>query len=113
MPLPAACDLGIVGAGAAGLFAAIHAGRAADDSKLPFSMVAVDTARKLGAKILVAGGGRCNVTHHQVDEQDYACSTPAAIRKVLKRYGVAEVVEFFAKAGVELKREETGKLFPV
>ena len=36
MPLPAACDLGIVGAGAAGLFAAIHAGRAADDSKLPF-----------------------------------------------------------------------------
>ena len=113
MPLPAACDLGIVGAGAAGLFAAIHAGRAADDSKLPFSMVAVDTARKLGAKILVAGGGRCNVTHHQVDEQDYAGSTPAAIRKVLKRYGVAEVVEFFAKAGVELKREETGKLFPV
>ena len=113
MPLPAACDLGIVGAGAAGLFAAIQAGRAAGGRTLPLSMVAVDTARKLGAKILVAGGGRCNVTHHRVDERDYAGSTPAAIRKVLRRFDVAEVVEFFAKAGVELKREETGKLFPV
>ncbi len=113
MSVPAICDLLIVGAGAAGLFAAIHAGRAAADRRPRLSIVAVDTARKLGAKILVAGGGRCNVTHWRVDERDYAGSRPAAIRKVLKRYGVEQVIDFFLRAGVELKQEDTGKLFPV
>jgi predicted Rossmann fold flavoprotein len=77
------------------------------------SITAVDTARKLGAKILVAGGGRCNVTHMRVSEADYAGSTPAAIRKVLRRFGVADTVAFFEAAGVLFKTEDTGKLFPV
>ena len=107
------CDVLVVGAGAAGLCAAIWAGRTAAAAGCRLSVVAVDSARKLGAKILVAGGGRCNVTHWQVTDADYAGSTPAAIRKVLRRFGVAETVDFFARAGVELKREDTGKLFPV
>ena len=61
----------------------------------------------------MSGGGRCNVTHHAVDESAFAGSTRAAIRKVLRRYPVADTVRFFAELGVELKREETGKLFPV
>ena len=111
--LPASCDLLTIGAGAAGLFASVHAGRTATERGGGLSILAVDTARKLGAKILVAGGGRCNVTHFEVAASDYAGSTPAAIRKVLKRYGVERVIAFFAAAGVELKREDTGKLFPV
>jgi predicted Rossmann fold flavoprotein len=107
------CDLLVIGAGAAGLFAAIHAGRTARERGVSLSIIAVDTAMKLGAKILVAGGGRCNVTHERVEAADYAGSTPPAIRKVLKRYGVDEVRRFFADAGVSLKREETGKLFTV
>jgi predicted Rossmann fold flavoprotein len=102
-----------VGAGAAGLFAAVWAGRKAAAAGRPLAIVAVDGARKLGAKILVAGGGRCNVTHVEVRETDYAGSTPPAIRKVLRRFGVADTVRFFAAAGVTLKQEETGKLFPV
>ena len=110
---PAAVDLLVVGAGAAGLFAATWAGRrAAAEARRP-TIAAVDGARRLGAKILVAGGGRCNVTHREVREGDYAGSTPPAIRKVLRRFGVAETVQFFAAAGVALKEEETGKLFPV
>ena len=101
-------DLAIVGAGAAGLMAAIWAGRTRPGA----SIVALDGARTLGAKILVAGGGRCNVTHDAVDERAYAGSTPPAIRKVLRRYGVEETVAFFSELGVTLKREETGKLFP-
>jgi predicted Rossmann fold flavoprotein len=66
----------------------------------------------LGAKILVAGGGRCNVTHHAVDETAYAGSSRNAVRKVLGRFDVARTVEFFESLGVTLKREETGKLFP-
>lgn len=102
-------DIAVVGAGAAGLFAAMWAARSAPGARV----VALDGARTLGAKILVAGGGRCNVTHERVDERDFAGSTPAAIRKVLRRFGVPETVAFFRELGVELKREETGKLFPV
>ncbi|MEZ5313618.1 MAG: NAD(P)/FAD-dependent oxidoreductase [Thermoanaerobaculia bacterium] len=101
-------DLAIVGAGAAGLMAAIQAGRAAPGLRI----AALDGARTLGAKILVAGGGRCNVTHHEVTADDFAGSTRPAIAKVLRRFEVADVVRFFHTEGVELKREPTGKLFP-
>ncbi len=108
----------VVGAGAAGLMAAIWAGRTARAAQTggpgaPPRIVLVDGAAKLGAKILVAGGGRCNVTHHEVDERAFAGSTPAAIRKVLRRFDVARTIAFFSDLGVELKREPTGKLFPV
>jgi predicted Rossmann fold flavoprotein len=108
---PERVDIAVVGAGAAGLMAAIQAGRVRTHPKL--RIVALDGARKLGAKILISGGGRCNVTHHQVDETAFAGSSPPAIRNVLRRFGVEETVAFFRDLGVELKREETGKLFPV
>ncbi len=102
-------DIAVVGASAAGLFAAIWAARTAPKARV----VAFDSATKLGAKILVAGGGRCNVTHDVVDERQYAGSTPAAIKKVLRAFDVADTIEFFREYSVTLKREETGKLFPV
>jgi predicted Rossmann fold flavoprotein len=101
-------DIVIVGAGAAGLMAAIWAGRTCPGK----SIVLLDGAAKLGAKILVAGGGRCNVTHYAVDPARYAGSSTSAIAKVLKRFDVPETVAFFRELGVELKREDTGKLFP-
>lgn len=124
-------DIVVIGAGAAGLMSAIHAARAArqefakiipttDTPKATNSqtqtaarIVVLDGAPRIGIKILVAGGGRCNVTHHVVREQDYAGSTPAAIRRVLSRFTVADCVAFFNQLGVELKQEDTGKLFPV
>jgi predicted Rossmann fold flavoprotein len=110
--LPKYCDILVIGAGAAGLFAATWAGRAARAAGRPISILAVDGAKKLGAKILVAGGGRCNVTHWRVTEADYAGGTPPAIRKVLGRFTVDDTVQFFRACGVEFKREDTGKLFP-
>jgi predicted Rossmann fold flavoprotein len=101
-------DITIVGAGAAGLMAAIWAGRTAPDQRI----VVLDSARKLGAKILIAGGGRCNVTHTHVEPDDYAGSSRNAIKKVLRRFDVPATVHFFAELGVTLKQEETGKLFP-
>ncbi len=101
-------DIAIVGAGAAGLTGAIFAARAQPSRRI----VLLDGAAKLGAKILVAGGGRCNVTHDVVDETAYAGSSRNAIRKVLRRFDVAQTVAWFREMGVELKREETGKLFP-
>jgi predicted Rossmann fold flavoprotein len=102
-------DVVIVGAGAAGLMAAIESRRRDPGC----AVVVLDGARTLGAKILIAGGGRCNVTHDHVDETAFAGSTRPAIRKVLRRFDVPATIAFFRELGVELKREETGKLFPV
>jgi hypothetical protein len=101
-------DIAIIGAGAAGLMAGIWAGRSNPER----SIIILDGAPKLGAKILVSGGGRCNVTHHQVDASAFAGSSRNAINKVLRRFDVPQTGAFFRELGVELKREETGKLFP-
>ena len=103
-----AADLVVVGGGAAGLAAAIFAAEAAPSG---FRTVVLDGARTLGAKILVAGGGRCNVTHHQVLAKDFNGSQNI-VRNVLSAFDAAATVRWFASLGVELKREPTGKLFP-
>ena len=103
-----AVDLAIVGAGAAGLMAAIQAGRSAPGKRI----LLLDGARSLGAKILVAGGGRCNVTHYEVSADDFAGSSRNSIAKVLRELPVPATGDFFRGLGVELKREPTGKLFP-
>ena len=102
-------DVVVIGAGAAGLMAATRAGRVGAGRR---RIVALDGSRKLGSKILIAGGGRCNVTHEVVDETAFAGSSAKAIRKVLGRFGVEDTIRFFGERGVEFKREETGKLFP-
>jgi len=105
-------DIAVVGCGAAGLFASIFAGRTSLAGGGNVRILGVDGAKTIGAKILVAGGGRCNVTHHRVDETAYAGSSPNAVRKVLRAFGVEQTRAFFSELGVELKQEETGKLFP-
>ncbi len=102
-------DLAIVGAGAAGLMAAIQAARRAPGVRI----LVLDGARALGAKILVAGGGRCNVTHFEVSAGDFSGASRNAIAKVLRELPVPATIQFFREIGVELKREPTGKLFPV
>ena len=100
--------MAIVGAGAAGLMAAIFAAR----SNPSLRVAALDGATKIGAKILISGGGRCNVTHHEVTARDFN-GNPNIIARVLRTFTVEQTVEFFREIGVPMKREETGKLFPV
>ncbi len=109
MQPPTQADITILGAGAAGLTAAIWAGRTHPQR----TIVVLDGARTLGAKILVAGGGRCNVTHDIVTADAYAGGSRNAIKRVLQRFDVPATTAFFQELGVDLKREETGKLFPV
>jgi predicted Rossmann fold flavoprotein len=101
-------DLAIVGGGAAGLAAAIFAGEAASGRRI----VVLDGAKSLGAKILVSGGGRCNVTHERVVPNDFN-GPRNIVRNVLAAFDAAAAVGWFASMGVELKREDTGKLFPI
>lgn len=103
-------DLAIIGAGAAGLATAIFAGEAARGGGR--SIVLLDGARKPGAKILVSGGGRCNVTNERVTEADY-CGGPAPlVKRVLRAFGVEETLAWMGELGVALKLEPTGKYFP-
>jgi len=99
-------DVAVVGAGAAGLMAALFAARNGA------RVVALDGAKRLGAKILISGGGRCNVTHDEVHAKDFN-GNRNAIAKVLRTFDVPATIDFFRELGVVLKREETGKLFPV
>src|SRR5215210_5869462 len=103
-------DLAIIGGGAAGLAAAIFAAEAAPRAA---RIVLLDGASRLGAKILVSGGGRCNVTHHAVLPRDFNGSSQNVVRNVLAAFDAEATVRWFASLGVELKREPTGKLFPV
>lgn len=101
-------EIAVIGGGAAGLMAAIQAGRSGCKS-----VTVLDGARRIGAKILISGGGRCNVTHHSVDASAFAGSDRRSIDRILRRLGVPRTIQFFREIGVELKQESTGKLFPV
>ncbi|HEU4686613.1 MAG TPA: NAD(P)/FAD-dependent oxidoreductase [Nitrospira sp.] len=100
--------LAIVGAGAAGLATAIFA---AESPARPASIALLDGARSIGAKILVSGGGRCNVTHHEVTALDFF-GNRRIIKNVLAAFPAARTIAWFDSLGVSLSREETGKLFP-
>jgi len=107
-PLPHSTDLAIVGAGAAGLAAALFARRAHPRCDL----VLLDGARQPGAKILVSGGGRCNVTNTVVSERDFWGGARPIVRRILKALTVRDTIAFFAELGVALHEEPGGKLFP-
>jgi len=106
--LPPSCDVAIVGAGAAGLAAAIFALR----SNRSRSIILLDGARRPGAKILVSGGTRCNVTNVTVTERDFWGGRATIIRRVLRAFPVPDTVAFFRDIGVPLHEEADGKLFP-
>ena len=104
-------DIAVIGAGAAGLASGIFAAERADPSNR-LSIHLLDGAKTIGAKILVSGGGRCNVTHDVVTPTDFF-GNRHIIKNVLAAFPVQATIDWFASLGVDLKCEETGKLFPV
>jgi predicted Rossmann fold flavoprotein len=101
-------DLVVVGAGAAGLATAIFAARAAPHLRVR----CLDGARRVGAKILVSGGSRCNVTNREVTERDFWGGSSRVVRNVLRAFPAERAAAFFEELGVRLHEEEDGKLFP-
>jgi predicted flavoprotein YhiN len=101
-------DVVIIGAGAAGLAAGIFAARLAPHLRI----LVVDGARKIGAKILVSGGSRCNVTNRVVRESDFWGGPSRVVKRVLRAFPADRAAAFFHELGVALHEEEGGKLFP-
>ena len=100
----------VVGAGAAGLMAAIFAARAGAPTLL------LERTRDGGRKILISGGGRCNVLPGTFRPDAYVTdSSPNSLRRILRSWPLAEQRRFFeVDLGIPLKHEDYGdKLFPV
>jgi predicted Rossmann fold flavoprotein len=105
--LPQKTRIVVVGAGAAGLMAAIEAARRGAGG-----VVVLDGAAKIGAKILVSGGGRCNLTNAQIRPQDFFGSSPNAVKKVLLGFNLQQTLDFFHDLDLRTKTEDLGKIFP-
>src|ERR1700730_16908552 len=99
----------VIGAGAAGLMAAL---RAAERGK---RVLLLEKNRKPGVKVLMSGGTRCNITQATDNRGIVAAFGPSGkfLHSPLAALGVRETVEFFEAEGVAVKVEETGKIFPV
>lgn len=98
----------VAGAGAAGLATAIFLRRATSAR----SVVILDGAKSPGAKILVSGGSRCNVTNVAVSERDFWGGKSTIVRRVLRALPVEDTIVFFWEIGIALHEEAGGKLFP-
>jgi predicted Rossmann fold flavoprotein len=101
----------IVGGGAAGFFAAIHAAEAAPGARVCLYEA---TAHPL-AKVRVSGGGRCNVTHACPEPRELVKRYPRGGRELLgpfTRFGPRDTIAWFEVRGVTLKTEADGRMFP-
>jgi predicted Rossmann fold flavoprotein len=99
----------VIGAGAAGSMAAIFAASAGAQTLL------LERTRDGGRKILISGGGRCNVLPVRVDESRFVTdSSPNTLRKIVRSWPLQEQIAFFERElGIPLvAEEESGKLFP-
>ena len=72
----------------------------------------LEGANKPGAKILVSGGSRCNVTNAQVTDADFWGGRSSIVRRILRAFPSSAAVAFFREIGVSLHEEAGGKLFP-
>ena len=105
-------DILIVGGGAAGFYAAIHAAEADPGLKIAI----VERGTQVLGKVKVSGGGRCNVTHAEFDPSELVKHYPRGGKELLGPFythGPAETMAFFEDRGVPLKIEADGRVFPV
>ncbi len=102
-------DVVVIGAGAAGLMAAIFAAR--DGARVTL----LERTKDGGRKILISGGGRCNVLPSRVDESRFVTdSSPNILRRIIRSWPLPEQIRFFEEdLGIPLEHEEESlKLFP-
>jgi predicted Rossmann fold flavoprotein len=106
--MTAGWDVVVIGAGAAGLMAAIHAAERGRRTLL------LERNRKPGVKILMSGGTRCNITHDCDNRGIVAAYGPPGkfLHSALAALSVQQTVAFFEAEGVATKVEDTGKVFP-
>lgn len=98
-------DVIVVGAGAAGLMAAISAANAGARTAI------LDHHVEPAKKILATGNGKCNFTNEMQGESSYRCDTPAFVLQILKQFSMEDTVAFFESNGVFCKNKN-GYFYP-
>ena len=98
-------DIVIIGAGAAGLMCALQAGRRGR------RVWVIEHANRVGKKILMSGGGRCNFTNLYIEPERYLSHNPNFCRSALARYTQWDFIELVDKHGIAWHEKELGQLF--
>jgi len=101
-------DIAVIGGGPAGMMAAIRAG------EIGARVVLIEKNEKIGVKLLMTGGGRCNLTHVEKSIREFCGKFGKQgdfLLSPFSIFGTKETMEFFENNGIELKKE-MGKVFP-
>ena len=99
------CDVVIIGAGAAGMMCAIEAG------KRGRKVVLLDHAKKIGEKIRISGGGRCNFTNIYTDHKKFISSNPNFMISALNQYTHQNFIDLIQKHQISFHEKKLGQLF--
>lgn len=103
-------DVVVIGGGAAGIFAAIHA------SERGANVVVLEKSNKLLSKVRISGGGRCNVTHRPMSVNELVKHYPRggkSLKHLFNQWRCEDTMAWFTERGVPLKIEDDGRVFPV
>ena len=98
-------DVIIVGAGAAGMMSAIEAG------KRGRKVLLVDHAKKIGEKIRISGGGRCNFTNIHTSPKKFISNNPKFVISALKQYTQNDFISLIKKHHIKFHEKKLGQLF--
>lgn len=99
------CDVLVIGAGAAGLMCALTAGQRGRMVQV------IDHANKVGKKILMSGGGRCNFTNTGTTPANFLSANPHFCKSALARYTPWEFIGLVERHGIAYHEKELGQLF--
>lgn len=99
------CDVLVIGAGAAGLMCALTAGQRGRIVQV------IDHANKVGKKILMSGGGRCNFTNTGTTAANFLSANPHFCKSALARYTPADFIEMVERHRIAYHEKELGQLF--
>lgn len=101
--------IAIIGAGAAGIIAAITAKR--KNHKLEINIFEVN--KDIGKKILASGNGRCNISNSQINEKNFIGENPDFVKFALKEFDFVAFEKFCKSIGLLLDIKETNKVYPL
>jgi predicted Rossmann fold flavoprotein len=98
-------DVVVIGGGAAGLFCAIEAG------KRGRRVVVLEHAERIGKKIAISGGGRCNFTNINTSPDNFTSANPHFCKSALARYMPSDFTSLVEKHGIPYHEKKLGQLF--
>jgi len=98
-------DVVVLGAGAAGMMCAIEAGRRGR------RVVLLDHAERVGKKILISGGGRCNFTNIHCRAENFLSGNPHFAKSALARFTPSDIIAMVEKHGIRYHEKTLGQLF--